>query len=234
MPPSPNQYVYLSHTINTDTPSYGNRFKFQLENMRSICCGDSTNESMLHLPLHMGTHIDFPLHFYKHGQSIDDYPASFWFFSHPIFISIESDSAIIYQEIIDKLNGFEKTKLNLCDMLIVKTGIGKYRHTKKFWEDNPGFSPKLYDFFKLTLPALRIFGFDSISLSGFKHRDIGKEAHLKFLDPHDPILILEDMKLDEIESNSQFKEVIVSPLRIESCDGTPCLAIGKGLVNITL
>ncbi len=222
-----NVYIYLSHTLTTETPSYGNRMAFQIEKVRSMCCGDSTNESIIHMATHMGTHIDFPLHFYKHGQSINDYPASFWFFSHPIFISIEPHEKIIYQEIVSKLNDINKNELMLCDILIVKTGIGQHRHKEKFWEDNYGFSPELYSFFKSTLPSLKIFGFDNISLSSFQHREVGKEAHLRFLNPASPILILEDMKLDEIETDLPLENIMVSPLRIENCDGAPCLVIGK-------
>src|SRR3990167_4075231 len=222
----PDQYVYLSHMINKDTPSFGNKNQFEMEKMRSICCGDNVNESLIHIPTHLGTHLDLPLHFYKNGQSIEDYPASFWIFNSPIFISLESYKLVIYEEIIEKLNIIKKNKLETCDILIIKTGIGADRHKEKFWKENPGFSPKLYSFFKKHLPVLRIFGFDSISLSSFQYRDIGKEAHMRFLNPEAPILILEDMKLDGIESFVQLRKIILAPLRIEKCDGVLCTIIG--------
>lgn len=190
-----------------------------------MCCGNNINESMIHLPAHIGTHIDLPFHFYKNGQTIQDYPAHFWIFSHPIFLTINPTKEIIFHEIINAIEYIEKNKLSSCDCLIVKTGIGQYRGKEKFWSDNPGFSPDLYDFFKKHLPALRLFGFDSISLSSFQHRNIGREAHLKFLNPQSPILILEDMKLDAIDSAIKVKKLIVAPIRIEKCDGLPCTVI---------
>jgi len=40
-------------------------------------------------------------------------------------------------------------------------------------------------------------GFDSISVSSFQNRMVGREAHRAFLDPKAPILLLEDIDLRE-------------------------------------
>lgn len=221
-----SKIIYLSHILESKTPSYGNRSVFQLENKCSIDCGDHANESFLHMSVHLGTHIDMPLHFYSNGQSIENYAADFWIFSRVIIVKIQMNEEIIYQEIIDALKNMSSEIKKNCDFLIVKTGMEKCRHQSDYWEKNPGFSPDLYVYFKSELPSLKVFGFDSISLTSFQHRDIGKIAHKKFLNPDAPILLLEDMKLDEVDSEIPLKNVIIAPLRLEKSDGLPCTAIG--------
>jgi len=218
--------IFLSHILDEKTPSYGNKNKLSLTLRKSLAHNDSCNESFLMMPMHTGTHIDLPLHFYQNGQSLHDFPTDFWIFNNPIYIKISPLSLIIYHEIIDALKYFPSNRLQQCDILLINTGIGERRKTTIFWEQNPGFSPDLYDFFKSTLPTLRIIGFDSISLSSFQHRDIGKKAHLKFLNPKSPILLIEDMKLDELTMANQLQKVIVSPLRITDCDGLPVTVLG--------
>ena len=218
--------IFLSHLLDEKTPSYGNKNKLSLTLGKSLTHHDSCNESFLTMPMHMGTHIDLPLHFYKDGQSLNDFPTDFWFFNKPIYIKINPLSLVIYHEIIDALKYFSSNQLEECDILLINTGIGEKRKSAVFWEQNPGFSPDLYDFFKSTLPFLKIAGFDSISLSSFQHRDIGKKAHLKFLNPESPILLIEDMKLDKLSMTDQLQKVIVSPLRVANCDGLPATVIG--------
>lgn len=220
-----SRIIYLSHLLDSQTPSYGNRNRVSLEKKRSIDCGDHANDSFLHMSMHQGTHIDMPIHFYKNGQSIEDYAAAFWIFNHPLIIDVKPIKQIIYQEIVDALTALSNIERQVCDLLIVKTGMGEFRHLEKFWNENPGFSPDLYSYFRSELPSLKVFGFDSISLTGFQNRDIGKMAHQKFLNPKAPILLLEDMKLDEISSLTKLNQVIVLPLRLSESDGLPCTTI---------
>ena len=76
------------------------------------------------------------------------------------------------------------------------------------------------------MPNVRVFGFDTISVSSFKHRDVGKQAHREFLDPKRPILLLEDMNLCDVNSQTKLERVLIAPLRIEKCDGLPCSVVG--------
>lgn len=218
--------IYLSHLLDSTTPSYGNRSILELESKRSIACGDHSNDSFLHMPVHLGTHIDMPIHFYANGQSIKDYAADFWIFNHPLLIEIQPKENILYQEIIGKLEEILPEKKQLCDMLIVKTGMGAMRHLPIYWENNPGFSPDLYTYFKSEMPLLRVFGFDGISLTGFQNRDVGKSAHQQFLNPDAPILLLEDMNLEAVLPDTKFEKIIAVPLRLSHCDGLPCTVMG--------
>jgi kynurenine formamidase len=211
----------MSHVLDDYTPSYGNRDRLQIEKKSDIEKGDVANNTHIKTTVHIGTHIDLPYHFYKDGQSILDFKDDFWIFDSPLFLEIEPKSLIIKDEIIEKL---EKLEDKNFDILIVKTGIEKYRNEDIFWKKNYGFAPDLYDYLINKFSNLRVFGFDTISVSSYKDRTLGREAHRRFLNPQKPILLLEDMKLQSI--NTQINKIIIAPLRIKNCDGLPCSVMG--------
>ena len=215
--------IFLSHTLNKNTPTYGNRNKFVIEKKSDISKGDVANDSTMNTTVHIGTHIDMPYHFYEEGQTLLDFDDDFWKFINPLFIEIEPNSLIIHDELIKKLEVRDKKDY---DILIVKTNIEKYRNTDRFWSTNYGFHPDIYQYLKNNYPSLRVIGFDSISVSSFKDRTLGREAHREFLNPKAPILLLEDMKLKDVDESSSFKMIVIAPLRIEDCDGLPCTVLG--------
>jgi arylformamidase len=213
---------FLSYILNSKTPTYGNRNRFEIEKKSSMSNGDVANDSHISTTTHIGTHLDMPLHFHKNGQTIEDFSADFWFFDKPLFIQIEPKSFVIYDEVIEKLEGISNKKE--FDILIIKTGICYHREEEKFWKENYGFSEKLYDYLILNFPKIRIIGFDSISISSFQNRIEGRKAHKRFLNPEKPILILEDMDLREVKNLSK---ILISPLRISNSDGVPCTVFGE-------
>ena len=215
--------IFLSHTINSSTPTYGNRNIFKMEKTSDISKGDVANDTSITSTVHIGTHIDMPYHFYENGQTINDLNENFWLFKKPLIIEIEPKSQVIKEELIDKLNGIKNENF---DILIVKTGICYQRDKDIFWESNYGFHPDIYDFLSEKFPLIRVLGFDSISVSSFSNRMLGREAHKRFLNPLHPILLLEDMKLDSIHDMHTLNKIIVAPLRIENCDGLPCTVLG--------
>jgi len=212
---------YLSYILNSETPTYGNRNRFEIEKKSDISKGDIANDSSISTTVHIGTHIDMPLHFYENGQTISDFPIEFWNFDNPIFMEIQPKSFLIYDEVIEKLEKIENINQNI---LIIKTGICYFRGEKKFWNENYGFSEKLYDYLIDKFPQIRVIGFDSISISSFQNRIEGRKAHKRFLNPKKPILILEDMDLRDI---ANLIKIQIIPLRVENCDGLPCTVIGE-------
>ena len=71
-------WVFLSHVLDPATPSYANGPRLKVERIRSLSDGDSCNESVLEMPLHLGSHVDAPRHFDDSGPSIDEMSADFW------------------------------------------------------------------------------------------------------------------------------------------------------------
>ena len=215
--------IYLSYILSEKTPTYGNRNKFEQIKKSDMSKGDVANDTTISSTVHIGTHIDMPYHFYEDGQTIESYPASFWRFKKPLIIEINKDELIINELLIDKLECIDDIGY---DILIVKTGICNFREDERFWKENYGFHPDIYDYLIKKFPNIRVIGFDSISVSSFANRMLGRESHKRFLNPNQPILLLEDMDLRKIDEKSKLKELIVSPLRIAKCDGLPCTVFG--------
>lgn len=220
---SQSKIIYLSYLIDAHTPTYGNRYNVELIRKSDIGRGDTANETHFRSTLHVGTHIDFPFHFYENGQTLEDFPAEFWFFNHPLLVEVKPESLILEREIIarlEQLDGIQET-----DILLIKTGQCYLRNSRQYWEENIGVSPKVYDYLQEKMPEVRILGFDSISVSSFQHREIGRESHKKFLNPHKPVLLLEDMDLRNLENKYDLVHVVVAPAMIAGVDGVPCTVI---------
>lgn len=217
--------VWLSHSINNNTPLYGGRVEnLKIYKTSSIKDGKIANDTKLETTVHIGTHIDMPYHFYEDGQTIEDFDIDFWFFKKPLFIEFKPDDFVIKDELIKIL---EDIKNDSYDILIIKTGICAFREKEIFWKENYGFAPEVYEYLVKQFPQIRVIGFDSISISSWQDRALGKVAHKAFLNPEKPILILEDMDLNNINSDIKLKNILISPLRIEKCDGLPCTVFGE-------
>lgn len=215
-----SKFAYLSYILDDNTPSYGNRNKFITTKKSDISKGDIANDTTIETTVHIGTHIDMPYHFFEDGQTIEDFDCGYFSFNEVLFMEVEPKELIIKDVLIKLLDKIEdKSKY---EILIVKTGICNKRDTQEFWESNYGFDPSIAEYLRKSFPNIRVFGFDSISVSSFQNRMIGREAHKAFLDPKSPILLLEDMDLREIHKGSIIKKLTIAPLRITKCDGLPC------------
>jgi kynurenine formamidase len=219
-------YYYLSHFYTQDTPSYGNRDKIIIRKNTSIQCGDSTNTSCwIFSNNHIGTHIDVPYHFFEAGKKTFEIPVWELVFENVLLLNYKCENAklISISDLEPLINGNNQTEL-----ILIKTGYEIYRNTEKYWNDNPGLSSELADFFRERFPALRCIGFDFISIASWKYRQFGKEAHMSFLCPNNgkqELYLIEDMSLKNILMNPE--QVIIAPFLIEDGNGGPVTVIAK-------
>jgi arylformamidase len=217
----PSQYVYLSYFMDEKTPLYGGNKGISIAPDRSIANGDTANTKNLAFQNHSGTHIDFPNHFFEKGKTSDSYSADHWIFRKPFMV----ERAAKENEIIC-LSEEELKNVPLdTDFLFVKTGFGKFRMEEKYWKYNPGFSPELANILRSQFPLLRVLGMDFISLTSFQNRELGREAHRKFLGGERPIMLIEDMDLTQIDSTPT--SIFCLPLLIKGLDGAPVTIIAE-------
>ena len=215
--------ILLSHIIDSDTPAYGNRDRFIIEEASRIADGASANSSKWTFTTnHLGTHIDMPKHFFDRGLSLTDMPLEFWISDKVQLINVPCISAKLIE--VDDLSHdiYDET-----EVLLLRTGYENFRKTDKYWDDNPGLSSKLGFWLRKNSPKLRVVGFDFISLTSWKHRTDGKIAHQAFLNPEregNPICIIEDMALKNIRTH--LNKIIVSPLFVEKANGSPVTIFG--------
>jgi len=217
-------WIYLSHYLNPTVPAYGGGDTFQSVELKSIMRGDTCNTSRWIMPNHIGTHIDFPRHFVENGKSLSDYSPEFWIMNHALLIDISPKvpSAII-NEALFNIDAVPKD----TEILFIKTGFGSLRNDACYWNAGPVFMPEIADSLRRSCPNIRIMGCDTISLSSWSNREMGKAAHEAFLNHTHPILLLEDMNLDKVNRATVFQRVIVSPLCVSDADASPCSVLAE-------
>ncbi len=220
-----SKLMYLSHVLDENTPTYGNRNKFVCEKKSDISKGDIANDSSINTTVHIGTHIDMPYHFFEDGQTIEDFDINYFRFTNILFIDMIPDDLIVKDDLITLLK--KQANKDSYDILIVKTGICHKRNSEDFWQTNYGFDPSIAEYLREEFPNIRVMGFDSISVSSFANRMLGRESHKAFLNPKQPILLLEDMDLTNLNKDSKILKLEIAPLRIVKCDGLPCTIIAE-------
>ncbi len=216
--------TFLSYELSDNLSGYGDGQRVEIEQIRSISRGDSSNNSFLKLPGHFGTHIDFPKHFIDTGKVCSDYNAEDFVFQNVSFIDIQNqkvDDYLLKPIHFNDLKSNEKT-----DLLIIKSGFCSIRHTEDYWLKNWGFSPETAHFFAEKLPNLKAILFDLMSLTSYQERMIGREAHHAFLGEQD-FLLIEDADLSKVDDSTIWKEVVIAPLRFANSDGAPVTVIAK-------
>ncbi|MDH5719785.1 MAG: cyclase family protein [Spirochaetia bacterium] len=225
-------WIYLSHKLEVSTPAYGNGEKLSIQRVKSIDVGDSSNNSVLIMSTHLGTHVDSPFHFDLRGRTLDKISANEWVYNNVYLIEYHAKPC----ELIgghDWLEIFNQIPVE-TDLLLVKTDFEKYRnearekpYDSQYIFKNPGWRPEAGSWLRKNR-KIRAVGFDFISLTSYENRELGREAHRAFLGTNDdtePILIVEDMKLSEINKNP--KQVIILPIIFENADGSPVTVIAR-------
>ncbi len=219
-----SHHVFLSHALDVDTPGYGGSQGFSKRVLSAIKDNASSNSTEMTLTSHVGTHVDAPFHFSDQGDTTDQFPADFWVCSRPCLVDLPTDAGAL----IDAGAWCDAVPTD-CDLLLIKTGFENLRADPVYWSANPGLTPALGRFFRTHRPALKMVGFDFLSLTSYCHRPIGREAHRAFLAPAPDcgraLVIIEDMKLSPLIESP--REVIVAPLRIRGGDGGPATVIAK-------
>ena len=216
-------YIYLSHYINSHSPTYGNRNKFINEIKSSISDGDTCNENSWSLTTnHIGTHVDFPNHFYDNGFTLSEYKPKDFIFNKVYLIEAFCDKAKLLSE--NDLN-LKNIPIN-TDFLIIKTNYGKHRGKSIYWDQYPSFSYKLIKKLKNKF-KLKAIGFDLISLTSPLYKSDGKKSHKILLSPKysQQTIIVEDMNLEKVTGDTIIKNVIIAPLLVEKANGSPVTII---------
>ncbi len=190
-----------------------------IEQISEIKQGKSANSSKWTFTSnHLGTHVDVPKHFFDNGKTITDYNPQDWIFNQVQVLDIPVHFARLIE-----IKEIESKIQKGIDLLLLRTGYEKFRKTEKYWNDNPGIAPELCQWLKKEHSNIRAIGFDFISLSSWKFRTEGKEAHKILLGNEDvkPILIIEDMSFVKLRNDTIIEQVLIAPILIISSNGAP-------------
>lgn len=212
----------LSYRLSEQTPAYGNGSGLSLVQTRNMSQGDTSNNHEISMPLHLGTHMDFPFHFHPEGKKSTDYREEDLVFTKIGIIECYDSTDYLIKSNHLPVNQLDKE----LDFLLIKTGFGIHRGTEKYWNFGLGLHKEVASFLKSHFPNLKGVGFDLISLNSYQQRLHGREAHVSFLFEND-LLIVEDMCLQGIDSSTKISELILSPWWIDGVDGLPVNVLAK-------
>ncbi|MBF0188811.1 MAG: cyclase family protein [Magnetococcales bacterium] len=223
------KWIWLSHVTSSHTPAYGGGHAFQAVPDKQIAQGDSCNTKALRLSNHIGSHVDAPRHFVDDGRTVEDYTPEEWIFCQPLLLDVNVEkSAIIDVHHLDKAI---PTHVSDADMVLVRTGMEKDRSEDAFWKTPPGFAPETCLYLSQRFPSFSVIGMDTISISSFAQREIGRMAHRAFLECG--IRIFEDLALSSVHDAAVLRRVIALPFRFSDADGAPVTLMGELTQNLS-
>ncbi len=218
-------FIFLSHILGEDTPSYGNRDKFVVRPNTEISEGATANTSSWSFTNnHFGTHIDLPYHFYNTGKQFENYNANSFVFNQVCLIDIPCNEGMLITVVSYDWDSIGEA----TELLLIRTGFEQKRSTDEYWQSYPGISEELCKLWRNKFRKLRCIGFDFISLTSPLFKTEGKAAHQELLksgNNQEAIFIVEDMSLKEIDR--KVKRVIVAPIRVENGNGGPVTIIAE-------
>lgn len=218
--------INISYPINKKTPVYPNTPELKISEYRSIANGDSSNNSLITIPSHYGTHLDAPRHFCNKGLGISDLTTGGAInFKNVYCVSLpkQADMPITSSDILS----LPKEIYN-AEGILIKTGFCAERLTNTYAYTNapPWVMEDVPDTIRRLFPNLKLYGSDTISVSSPLHREEGHAAHKGFLcDVEQPILLLEDINLNLVTPSLSAFKLTLYPFFDEGLDGCPVVVI---------
>lgn len=171
---------------------------------------DTYNDHKLTTVMHVGTHMDAPLHMIKNGKSMDEVSLDS-FFGEGVVIDVrgkkEIDSSVL-----------SNIKINSGSIVLLFSDFGKKFRTKDYFKDYPGVKE---DFARKTVEfGVKLLGMD------FLGPDYDKPWPTHKILLGNEIIILENLtNLDQLLGVENF-EVIALPAKLES-DAAPVRVIAR-------
>jgi arylformamidase len=191
---------------------------------RTMAEGHTSSSSTVSFNTHSGTHVDAPLHFCLGGATVADLLVAGKVFSPVMILDLPKtgDACIMPEDIGPALR-----KCRDAAALLVRTGEWKrrIRDPRGYAEEHAWVHPQVPGLLREGLPALRLFGIDTVSISSPVHREEGRACHRAFLCGSPPLLILEDLDLSDVRLNGMGFRLHIYPWFREALDGVPCVAL---------
>ena len=190
--------IDLTHTVRQATPVFPGDQPVQLDQVRSIDKDGFTNFSFI-AEMHIGTHIDGPLHKIEGSPMISNLPVD-RFIGRGVLIDVRGDKEI---ELMEKY----RTLIPEEGIVLFHSGLDKGFKDPGYFMNYPDISEELARF--LIEKKVKIIGLDWSSPD--HHPYLVHEILLK-----NNILILENLtNLDQLLNEPNF-EVFAFPLKIEA------------------
>lgn len=207
--------IDISVTMRTGMPIWPGSPGLRLARSMRMEDGDAANVSRLETGVHVGTHVDAPLHFIADGRSVEQLDLGI--LVGPALVAVLPDVASIANEdlaALDLPRGTERLLLKTRNSRLWSADVTEFRE----------------DFVALTADAARwvvdrgikLIGVDYLSVQRFQD---GPETHRILLGAN--VVVLEGLNLSAV-SAGEF-ELVCLPLRLAGAEAAPARAILRPL-----
>lgn len=200
--------IDLTHIFDTNMPVYPGDPEPKLEQITSLD-KDGYNDSLITSVMHVGTHMDAPLHMIEKGKTMDEMPIES-FFGTGILIDVRGKKKID-ASLIDGIT------IPKGSIMLLYTGYGEKYRTKDYFDDIPqvteDFAQKMVES-KISILGMDILGPDEPPFPTHKIL-LGND-----------IMIIENLtNLDKLLEASEF-EVMALSMKLQA-DAAPVRVIAK-------
>lgn len=201
----------VSVPLTAGMPAYPGNPDFELQPVKRIAEGSSSNVSRLVMGTHTGTHVDAPRHFIEDGAGVD---------------ALSLDLLIGRARVVDipKRGGIGVEELAAIGLredirLLIKTPNSALWNGEGFHQDYTYVTEDGAKY--LVGQGVKVVGVDYLSVEQFKKA--GAPAHRALLSQG--VVIIEGLNLSEAEPG--MYEMYCLPLRVAGGDGAPARVILK-------
>ena len=195
--------------LDGNVPTYPGNTPFQLEAIKRLARGDSSNVSTVHLSAHAGTHVDAPRHFF------DDRPGA-----EALALDMLCGRARVIE--LATRRGITPDDLAQFDLtedvrLLIKTHNSWLWGSRDFHSDFIGLTGEAAQY--VVDHGVKVLGVDYLSVEEYKKP--GAPAHRALLGAG--TIVIEGLNLRDVEPGTY--ELICLPLAVVGADGAPARAV---------
>jgi len=195
--------------LDSNVPTYPGNTPFQLEAIKRLASGDSSNVSTVHLSAHAGTHVDAPRHFFDDGPGVEGLALEM-LCGRARVIELTTRKGITAED----LAGFD---LSEDVRLLIKTHNSRLWGSPDFHDDFIGLTGEAAHF--LVEHGVKLLGVDYLSVEEFKKA--GAPAHRTLLGAG--TIVIEGLNLRDVDPGTY--ELFCLPLSIVGADGAPARVV---------
>jgi len=205
-----SRWIDISVPLHSGMTHWPGDPSVQIERIRAIERGDSSNLTQISMGSHTGTHMDAPFHFIPKGACIDEMPLETTI-GRARVIEISDPESIKAEELIQH-------QIRRGERILFKTrNSSRAWKTDRFVTDYVFISEKTARF--LAKRGVRVIGIDYLSVGGFQSD--GAETHRALLEAG--IWLIEGLNLSHVKPGRYY--LICVPLKVKQGDGAPARAI---------
>jgi arylformamidase len=201
----------VSVPLGPGIPTYPGNPEFDLQPIKRIADGGSSNNSRLVLGTHTGTHVDAPRHFFDGAAGVDELALNL-LLGRARVVDIQKRGAITAEDL-------HAAGLREDLRVLFKTSNSALWNDPAFHQDYTHLTESAARY--LVEQGVKVVGVDYLSVEQFKKA--GAPAHRALLS--EGIVIIEGLNLSEAEPG--MYEMYCLPLRIAGGDGAPARVVLK-------